>query len=108
MSFVYTQSKCQTVLFDSLIAPFQMLPLWAGVDQGEMAMKGYSTFPKVAALMKPYHQIVLCHIQDTYLGESYPSAEKQSVYSTAPADWATVFRISFNNTTADNERPIFS
>ena len=22
------------------------------------------------------------------LGESYPSAEKQSVYSTAPADWA--------------------
>ena len=24
------------------------------------------------------------------LGESYPSAEKQSVYSTAPADWAIV------------------
>ena len=23
------------------------------------------------------------------LGESYPSAEMQSVYSTAPADWAT-------------------
>ena len=23
-----------------------MLPLWARMDQGEMAMKGYSTFPK--------------------------------------------------------------
>ena len=27
------------------------------------------------------------------LGESYPSAEKQSVYSTAPADWATPDRV---------------
>ena len=27
------------------------------------------------------------------LGESYSSAEKQSVYSTAPADWAIVFSV---------------
>ena len=27
-------------------------------------------------------------MQDTRWGGSYPSAEKQSVYSTAPADWA--------------------
>ena len=27
--------------------------------------------------------------QDTRWGKSYPSAEKQSVYYTAPADWAT-------------------
>ena len=30
------------------------------------------------------------------LGESYPSAEEQSVYSTAPADWAIVFRESYS------------
>ena len=28
------------------------------------------------------------YIQDTRLGESYPSAEMQSVYSAAPSDWA--------------------
>ena len=46
-------------------------------------------------LLEPNHQIILCHIQDTFvsysgdsLGESYPAAELQSVYSTAPADGA--------------------
>ena len=29
-----------------------------------MAIKGYSAFPKSPALLKPYHQIVLCHIRD--------------------------------------------
>ena len=28
------------------------------------------------------------------LGESYPSAEKQSVYSTDPADWALAFSLN--------------
>ena len=28
------------------------------VDQGAMAVKGYSTFPKVLALLEPHHQIV--------------------------------------------------
>ena len=66
-----------------------MLPLWATVDLGAMAIKGYSTFPKAPALLEPHHQIIYCHIQDTrWGGGSYPSAEKQSVYSTAPADWA--------------------
>ena len=57
-----------------------------------MAMMGYSAFPKAPALLKPHPQIVLCHIQDTrFLGGqgSYPSAEVQTVYSTAPADYAT-------------------
>ena len=30
-----------------------------------MAMKGYSSFPKAPALLKPHDQIILCHIQDT-------------------------------------------
>ena len=41
-----------------------MLPLRVRVDQGAMALKGYSTFPKAPAL-DPHHRIVLCHIEDT-------------------------------------------
>ena len=64
-----------------------MLPLWARVDLGEMAMKGYSAFLKAPALLETPRQIVQCHIQDTHwYGVSYPSAEMQLVYSTVPAD----------------------
>ena len=45
MSFVCTQFKCQTVLFDPEIGPYQGLPLQARVDVGAIAMKGYSIFP---------------------------------------------------------------
>ena len=42
-----------------------MLPLRARVDQGPMAIKGYSEFLQTPALREPYHQIVYCHKQDT-------------------------------------------
>ena len=65
--------------------------LWVRLDMGVMSMKEYSAFPKAPALLEPHHQIVLGHIQDTcWRWGSYPSAEKQSVYSTAPADWAII------------------
>ena len=67
MSFVCTQFKCQTVLFDPQIGSYQVLPLQARVDLGAMVMKGYSTFPKASALQLPPHQIILGHIQDTCL-----------------------------------------
>ena len=35
-----------------------MLPLWERVDQVEMAMKGYSAFPKAPVLVEPPHPIV--------------------------------------------------
>ena len=58
-----------------------------------MVVRGYSTFPKVSALLEHPHQIILCYIQDTrWWGGvgSYSSAEKQSAYSTAPpVDWST-------------------
>ena len=77
-----------------------------------MAIMEYSSFPKALVLLKPHHQIVLCHIRtffgrvlphcrdavgvfcstswlDHLLGESYFSAEMQLVYSATPADWAT-------------------
>ena len=46
-SFVYTQFKCQRVLFDSWIRPNQVLPLRTRMDLGAMTMKEYSTFPKL-------------------------------------------------------------
>ena len=38
-----TQFKCQTVLFDPKIGPYQLLPPWARVDLRTMTMKGYSS-----------------------------------------------------------------
>ena len=63
-----------------------MLPLRARVN---LAMKGNSTFPRAPASLEQHHQIGLCHIYDTRWGGSYPSADKQSVYATAPAYRAT-------------------
>ena len=52
------QFACQTVLFDPLIGPYQVLIFWTTVDVGAMTMKGNSTFPKAPALLKRHHQIV--------------------------------------------------
>ena len=50
------------VLFDQSIGLCQVLPLRARVQQGAMAVKESSSFPKAPALLEPRHQIVLCHI----------------------------------------------
>ena len=50
---------------------------------GSDGNKGYSAFPQALELLEPHHQIVWTIV----CGGSYPSAEKQSVYSTTPADW---------------------
>ena len=52
-----------------------------------MAIKGYSTIPKAPVLLESHHQI-FCVVFGHSLGEFYPSAEMQPVYSTIPADWA--------------------
>ena len=76
----------QLVLFDPYIGPNQVLPFRARVDLGAMTMKGYSVFSKAPASLEP--------IQDTrWVGKFYPSAEKQSLYSTAPVDWAIHFGV---------------
>ena len=46
------------VLFNPKIGPYQVLPLWARVDLGAMAIKGYSAFPKAPTLLEPHPQIV--------------------------------------------------
>ena len=81
--------RCQTVLFNPLIGRCQVLPLRARVDMGAMAMKEYSAFSKALVLLEPHYQIVL----DTHGRGSYPSTEKQSAYSTAPADRAVAITI---------------
>ena len=70
------------VLFNPQIGPYQVPPLHARAGLGAMAMKRCSAFPKAPALLGPHHQTVQCHTQDTRWAGSYPSAEKQSVYST--------------------------
>ena len=47
-----------------------------------MAMEGYLHFPKAPALWEPHSQIVVLYPGHS-LGESYYSAEMQSVYCTA-------------------------
>ena len=42
-------------------------------------------------ILKRPRQIVMCHIQDTCWGESYPSAEIPSVYSAAPVQLAILW-----------------
>ena len=60
------------------------------VDLEVMAIKEYSTFSKAPEL-EPHHQMQLTVIFSTLVsGFFYPSAEMQSVYSTATVDWATV------------------
>ena len=52
-----------------------------------MAVKAYSAFSKSPALLELHHQIALCHIQEIRWGVSYRSAEKQSLYSIAAAEY---------------------
>ena len=58
------------------------------MDLGVMAMKGCSAFPKAPALL----ELPICVLSRTLVGGggSYPSAEKQSVYSIAPTDWVII------------------
>ena len=72
-----------------------MLPHRVRVYLGAMEIKRYSTFAKSSKL-EPRHKISFASYPGPSLGvESYPSAEMQSVYTTAPADWA-VWHIDYN------------
>ena len=62
---ITTQFKCQTVLFNPSIGPYQVILLWARVELGAMAMMGYSAFHNTPTFLEPHHQIFSCHIQDT-------------------------------------------
>ena len=57
------------------------------MDLGAMAMKGYSTFPQSPSITGTSPLDCLVSYTGHSLGESYPSAEKQLLYSTAQTDW---------------------
>ena len=48
----------QLALFNPEIGPYQVLPFWARVGLGAMAMKGYSALPRAPALLETHHWIV--------------------------------------------------
>ena len=69
-----------------------MLPLWVRVGLGLMAMKEYSTSPKLqhyCSLTIRLFNIISRSLVDV-CGGSYVSAEMQSQYSIAPANWAVL------------------
>ena len=72
-SFVCTQFKYHTVLFNPWIGAYQVLPFWARVELGAMTMKGYSHCPNL-------YQILQCHIQDTHLGGGLASFQRCNQY----------------------------
>ena len=72
---------------NSSIGPYQVPPLWARSDQGTMAIKGYSIFPRGPQTGASPSDCLMSYPGHS-MGESYPSAEMQSVYFTAPAKWA--------------------
>ena len=51
-------------------------------------MKGCSVFPKAPALLGSHQHCLVSYPGHSWVGGSYPAAEVQSAYSTAPADWA--------------------
>ena len=86
----------QLVLFNPLIGPYQVLPLWPRVDLGAMVMKGTPHSPNLQHYCNltirlfsviyrtlggggqtVLFQIIQFNIRPS-LGVSYPSAEKQS------------------------------
>ena len=70
------------VLFNSYIGPCQVLPFRTRVNLGAMANEGVLNIRLFSVLSR------------TLIGGSYPSAEVQSVYSTAPADCVRVAKAS--------------
>ena len=54
MSFVCREFKCQTILFDPQIGPYQVPPIRARVDLRAMVMKGYSAVAVAIILMVIY------------------------------------------------------
>ena len=65
------------------MVPYQVLPLRDSMDLGVMAMKGYSSFPKLQHYWSLNIRFFVSY-QGHSLGESYPSV----VYFAVPADWA--------------------
>ena len=76
--------KCQTVLLDPYIVHHFVVPLRDREELGDMITKENSTFPKSSAL---FNVISMTLVRGCW---SQPSAVMQSVYYTAPSNWAAI------------------
>ena len=70
------------------IGPFQVLPLQVRVDLGAMEIR-VLCIPQSSKTGASLSDGLMAY-PGCSLGESYPSAEIQLVYSTAPANWAVI------------------
>ena len=91
------------VIFDQYIGLDQEVPpQWARVDLGAMAIKGVLSIPPNSCInwASQSDHLVLC--TGHWLGvRFYLSAEMQSVYATAPADWVTGHSLDESQTSAE-------
>ena len=78
ISHLFAQFECQRVLFDPLIGPYQVQPLRGQSEPGSDGNEEVLRIPQSSSNV----------ISRTLVVEVLPSAEKQWVYSTAPADRA--------------------
>ena len=78
------------VLFDPLIGPLSGATTPCLSGPGSDGNEGVPRIPKSSSITGTSPSNFLCHIEDTRFGVSYPSAEKQTVFSTAPPNWANV------------------
>ena len=84
MWFVCIQFKSQTVLFDPLIEPYQVLPLLSRVQLRAMA-KGTPPSSKLQHYWSLTIECLVSYLRHS-LGDSYPFSEMQLAYSTTPAN----------------------
>ena len=66
------------------------LPLRTRADLGARVAKRYSGFPQSSNIAGTAPSDCLVSYRMLVGGESYGFAEKQSVYSAAPSDWAII------------------
>ena len=70
-----------------------MLPFRARVDQGAIAMKGWSAFLKAPASLEHHHPIVHCHMQDTPWVGVLPLCRGAVGVFYSPTDWAYIYTL---------------
>ena len=63
----FTSASHSLLLFDPKIGSCQVQPLRGRVYLGLIALKAYSTFPKIPALLVLHNQIFHCHISMTLI-----------------------------------------
>ena len=76
------------VLFNPLIGPLSGATTLGQSGPGSDGNKGVLRIPQSSSIARTSPSDCFVSYPGHSLGGSYPSAEKQSVYSTGPVDWA--------------------